>query len=296
MFLSGNVNAENRLPPDFTVRGRNLNIFVKTDEFNVDLSKVFLTLGTTAEGDLSIAVKTDSSAKLYSPPREIPADNLELKTDMSINGRIDSAFKWADLDVSMKKLQTDFFAINRIKFNFRYESSGVLVVTKTGDNIPADLVLTADFNNGLYNADLAAQNFVFSRYFYTGKVLDNYKPVTDAVISGEASASINSKTNDIKYSGNLSVGNITGVTEEPFAVEAVFSGINNKLDIENSRISLNFGEASFSGGILISELPEINGKLNIPFIDYKGMKLSSTLFVQTDKSGKYKIKLIEYTF
>ncbi len=281
--------TEQLLPPDFTIRGRNLSVSVKTEQFSLELSKIFLTLGTSSEGDLVFAVKTDTSAKLLSLPSTMPLDSFELKSDMSISGRMDTAFNWADLDIQMKKLQTDVFSINRIKFNFRYEKPGKLVVTKTGDSIPADMILTANFTDGLYNAELVTQDFVFSRYFDTYGFPDNYKLVTDAVISGRASASINSKLNEFMYSGNLSVGNITGLTEKPAGIEAVFSGTNRKLDIENSKFFCDLGNASFQGQILIEKLPEINGKLTVPGISYNGMKLSSTLVVKTEKNGKYKI-------
>ena len=179
---------------------------LSNEKFNAELSRVFFTLTTSSEKELTITLKADAAGTLFSLPEAVPLDKIGLSTDLRISGRIDSGFNWANLDMILKKFDSDILSINRIKWNLKYNSPGMVTLTKTGDNIPADLSLSADLEKGFYNLDLQTQDFVFSDYFESSGFLNSYDFITDSVLSGWASAGLDVNESTVEYSGDLAVG------------------------------------------------------------------------------------------
>ena len=65
-------------------------------------------------------------------------------------------------------------------------SPSTLRITKTGDNIPLDLSLNADFNTKIYTVGINAQDFVFNNYFTPEEMLSSYSLFGTASLSGKA--------------------------------------------------------------------------------------------------------------
>ena len=290
-----------QLPDNFTIRGRNIGLDITLGTFSAELSKVFLTIGTSYEKDLTISLKADSSITLGKMPENFPFEKLHINTELKLTGRTDTELGWVDLDITTKTLESDIISVNKISWNLKYSKPGYIKLTKTGDNIPADISFTADIPGGLYDLNLQAQDFIFDKYFQSSDFISSFEPLTGAVISGEAS--LNLDTNDaksdgavigedlnIEYSGDLEIKNISGLFEQPLSIYAVFSGRNKTFEVSESVLSANIGRAGFTGLVnLENKLPLINGRLRIPQLTYEGFVVSADMRLKSSLEGGYSV-------
>ncbi|HAK45824.1 MAG TPA: hypothetical protein DCO79_07895 [Spirochaeta sp.] len=288
---SGETASDLKLPDDFLIRGRNISINVNTEDFSTELSRIFFTLERSPEDDLIISLKADSRSEITSLPENLPFNQITVDTGLKLNGRIDSKFKWTDLNIRTKDFNTDFVSFNKLALNFRYEAPGIITIVKTGDSIPVDISITANMNTEEISLGLRAQDFVFNHYFEPRSLLSDYSNFLDASISGEASLFYVLRDNDLEYSGDLEINNIAGLLETPIDAVFILEGKQKFIRVSESRILSDSGRVDFSGTIdLDNELPIINGRIDIPGLRYKDLSMRSNLLLSSTREAGYKIQ------
>ena len=277
-----------RLPSQFSVKGRNLSLKFSGDGITAGIDKIFFTLNPSNSKDLFVSVKAAVSAEILNLPDSIPGNSLNINSDIKIDGRIDNRFQWVDINITTKELKTDIISADKLKWNFKFDNPGNFVLTKTGDNIPADIAVNVDTKQNIVSADFQAQDFIFSRYFQTTGLTEFLEPLTSASLSGYASAAYNFNSSEISYSGDLSFTGLVILPDEPLNLQMDFDGRNKYINIKNSSVSAQMVRAGFSGTVdLSSSLPLVNGRLRVPAINYNGLNISTTLDIASVNDSKY---------
>lgn len=282
--------GEFSLPDIFTIKGKNLAVTFKNDDLEINLSSLFFTLGTSEQGDLTVTAKTDTGFSLFGLPAPSPVADLEINTGMSVTGRLSPDLSWADIDINSRNFNSNVFSIERIKWNLKYISPGHFVLTKTGDNIPADISLTADIPENNLQINLQAQDFIFTEYFEEAEVLKKYHLVLQSVVSGTAEADFRFNTGDFLYDGDLLIEDITGILPLSFDASADFSGVNSRITFHDSLIESIIGKLAYQGSLeLTDNLPALNGRLHIYNLVSNNYRIGASLGIYTDSEGNYTI-------
>ncbi|MDC7225904.1 MAG: translocation/assembly module TamB domain-containing protein [Spirochaetales bacterium] len=287
-----NLQSENGLllPDDFFIKGRNLSIKIITEEISAELSKIFFTLSKSPENDLIISLRSNIYTSAAVPVDSLPFNSLNLETELSLNGRLSSDFSWADVNLRTKNFHSNIVSIDRIAWNLQYDESGSLKIVKTGDNIPVDLDISAQFESGVFNASLQAQDFIFNKYFETSGFLNDFSNFLDASVNGEAYLRYIREDDDLSYSADLNILNIAGLLDSPVNASLSANGQNRIINIAESRVSSAPGSAAFQGTVnFTNELPIINGRLDVPGIDYMDINLRTSMQINTSASGAYRL-------
>ena len=277
-----------KLPADFFIRGRNISFSFKNEGIKVELSRIFFNIVRNENNDLLLSLRAEAAAELTGFSEELPFRELLISTRLGINGRIDSQFEWADLNIDTRNLETSLISSERIAWNLRYEKPGLISLVKTGDNIPVDININTNLSENTLSLALQAQDFIFNRYFETGGFINDYSIYLDSLISGTADIDYNLDNKNIAYSGDLEIFNIKGLLDDPIDISADLKGNNGYIAVNKSSVSSSPGKVNFSGTVELGEkLPIVNGLLDIPGIDYKNISLSSSVTVSSNREGGY---------
>ena len=228
---------------------KNLAIETNTESGNYSFDRLFLDVDVVEE-KIDISLKSD-----------FHGDNLpfyitgkEISSTFKIEGTIDTNLNKHDYNIEINNFKNKYIELRKQYANIQY-SDGNLIVRKTKDRAPVDIVFSYSTTEKKYNLSAIFENFRPSRFFYFN-VENQYIDLLRSDYSGRINVTYDAKNpfNRLKYNGTVNTSIAKSIVPFRNNVYTKFSGDTSLISFDFMNIETENGDASFRGVLNLNSL------------------------------------------
>jgi translocation and assembly module TamB len=282
-----------KIDVEFSLTGSNLRFNISDNNYNLLLSKLFLTLNNERDA-YGYKVRGD----VHFITREQGAAGFRLDTEMDFGGKVSKQFTWFDMLANIYSTDSDDFSLAAQKFQVSLKDN-LLTLNKIQDRTPLDLTGRYDGQSQTLRVNVVTENWLPAHLLRFKSRLAEYNPWLAASVSASGDLEYRLPEKGMSYSLDLHAALPRGARTPGLRLATKVRGNEDLVSVRPFLVTGDPGRIEFNGTILTRNLyPEgtlslkdvttgISGTVNADFTitrSYRGFSLAAgnTIIGKTD--------------
>ncbi|MBN1798989.1 MAG: hypothetical protein JW822_10450 [Spirochaetales bacterium] len=237
-----------KLDMEFRLTGSNLQFNISDNNYNLLLSKLFLTIANDKE---IYEYKVRGNVHLDS--KEQGRTSLWLDTELDLAGKVHKEFIWFNMLVNILSTESENFTLAQQQFQISMNEN-LLSVNKIQDSKPIDIACNYDLKREALTVNFITENWQPAYMLQFKRELSEYNPWLYAAISAEGELEYQLSDNTTEYSLFLNAGLEASGSTPHIRLKTRLQGNERIFYLEPLAVSSNDSVMEFRGSVLTTNL------------------------------------------
>ncbi len=272
-----------KIDVEFSLIGSNLTVNISDNNYNLLLSKLFLTLNNEKDA-YDYKVRGD----VHIDTGEQGRDGFRLDTEMDFGGKVSKQFGWFDMRANIYSTDSDDFSLAVQKFQVSLKDN-LLALNKIQDRTPIDLEGKYNTQDRTLQVNFITENWRPAHLIRFKNRLAEYNPWLAASVTASGELEYRLPQKGMTYSLDLRAALPRGATVPGLLLTTKIRGDEDMVTVRPFLVNGDPGRIEFNGTILTRNLyPEgtlslkdvttgVTGNVNADFTitrSYRGFSLT----------------------
>ncbi len=237
-----------KLDVEFKLTGSNLQFNISDNNYNLLLSKLFLTV-VNDEDIYEYKVR----GNVYLATKEQGRTQLWLDTELDFGGKVHKQFIWFDMLVNILSTESENFTLAEQKFQISMNDN-LLLINKIQDSTPIDIACNYNLSKETFTVNFITENWQPAYLLQFKQELFEYNPWLYAAISAKGDLEYHLPDNTTQYSLFLKAGLEASRSTPQVRLKTQIQGNESILYLEPFSVASNGSVIEFRGSLLTANL------------------------------------------